>query len=103
LIGDFKTWAQAESAKEEDYFKIMRIPAPEGVILEVGGLCTLPNGDLGITTRRGDVFIVENPTSQRPFFRKFASGLHEALGLAYKDGAFVFSTARRADQAGRYQ
>ncbi len=79
--------AQSEPAKEEDYFKIMRVPAPEGVILEVGGLCTLPNGDLGVTTRRGDVFIVENPTSQRPFFRKFASGMHEVLGLAYKDGA----------------
>lgn len=78
---------QSESAKEEDYFKIMRVPAPEGVILEVGGLCTLPNGDLGVTTRRGDVFIVQNPTSQRPFFRKFASGMHEVLGLAYKDGS----------------
>ncbi|MGZ8525136.1 MAG: hypothetical protein ACXWV1_11945, partial [Chitinophagaceae bacterium] len=80
-------WSQAESAKEEDYFKIMRVPAPEGIILEVGGLCTLPNGDLAVTTRRGDVFIVENPTSQRPYFRKFASGMHEVLGIAYKDGA----------------
>lgn len=87
LMGFLKSWAQAESAKEEDYFKIMRVPAPEGVILEVGGLCTLPNGDVGVTTRRGDVFIVENPTSQRPHFRKFASGLHEVLGLAYKNGA----------------
>src|SRR5437868_11712642 len=83
----FKVSAQSESAKEEDYFKVMRVPAPEGVILEVGGLCTLPNGDLGVTTRRGDVFIVQNPSSQRPFFRKFASGMHEVLGLAYKDGA----------------
>jgi len=80
-------WSQSESAKEEDYFKIMRVPAPEGVILEVGGLCTLPNGDLAATTRRGDVYIVENPSSQHPFFRKFASGLHEVLGVAYKDGA----------------
>ena len=80
-------FCQAESAREEDYFKIMRVPAPEGIILEVGGLCTMPNGDLGVTTRRGDVFIVENPNSQRPFFRKFASGMHEVLGLAYKDGA----------------
>lgn len=87
LANFYKSNAQAESAKEEDYFKIMRVPAPEGVILEVGGLCTLPNGDVGVTTRRGDVFIVENPTSQHPFFRKFASGMHEVLGLAYKDGA----------------
>src|SRR5215510_8584094 len=80
-------WSQAESAKEEDYFKIMRLPAPEGFILEVGGLCTLPNGDLGVTTRRGDVFIVENPTSQRPHIRKFATGMHEVLGVVYKNGA----------------
>ncbi len=76
-----------EGPKEEDFFRIMKVSAPEGTILEVGGLTMLPNGDLGISTRRGDVFIVENPTSSRPYFRKFASGLHEILGLAYKDGA----------------
>jgi len=81
-------FAQAESPKEEDYFKIMKVPAPEGAILEVGGLCTLPNGDLGVTTRRGDVFIVKNPSSLKPTFQKFASGLHEVLGLAYKNGSF---------------
>ena len=30
---------------------------------------------------------LENPTGQRPYFRKFASGMHEVLGLVYKDGA----------------
>ncbi|WP_394851323.1 hypothetical protein [Pontibacter diazotrophicus] len=76
-----------ESPMEEDYFRIMGMPSPEGALLEVGGLTVLPSGDLGVSTRRGDVYIVENPTSQRPYFRKFASGLHEILGLAYKDGA----------------
>ncbi|MFD1756592.1 c-type cytochrome [Rufibacter sediminis] len=76
-----------ESPMEEDFFKIMRVPSPEGTLLEVGGLVILPNGDLGISTRRGDIFIVENPTSPKPHFRKFASGLHEVLGLAYKDGS----------------
>ncbi|OLY94774.1 hypothetical protein BUE76_10760 [Cnuella takakiae] len=79
--------AQAESAKEDDYFKIMRVPVPEGDLLEVGGLCTLPNGNLALTTRRGDVFVVENPTSAKPFFRKFATGMHEVLGVAYKNGS----------------
>ncbi len=77
-----------ESPLEEDFFKISRISTPEGILLEVGGLTVLPNGNLGISTRRGDIYIVENPTGNRPFFRKFASGLHEVLGLAYKDGAF---------------
>jgi len=87
LSGSFSALAQ-ETPKEEDFFKMMKVATPEGIILEVGGLVNLPNGNLGISTRRGDVFIVENPTSSRPFFRKFASGLHEILGLAYKDGAF---------------
>ncbi|MCC9137590.1 c-type cytochrome [Pontibacter silvestris] len=88
LVAGIGTTLKAqESPMEEDFFKIMRISSPEGTLLEVGGLVVLPNGDLGIATRRGDIFIAENPTSARPFFRKFASGLHEVLGLAYKDGA----------------
>ncbi|SMC93881.1 Cytochrome c551/c552 [Pedobacter nyackensis] len=77
-----------ETPKEEDFFKILKVRIPEGPVLEVGGLVTLPNGNLGISTRRGDVYIVENPTSNRPYFRKFATGLHEILGLTYKNDAF---------------
>ncbi|HLL94109.1 MAG TPA: c-type cytochrome [Spirosoma sp.] len=76
-----------ESPKEEDFYKILKVSAPEGTLLEVGGLTVLPDGSLGVATRRGDVWIVENPTSRKPFFRKFASGLHEILGLTHKDGA----------------
>lgn len=83
----FSTYAQ-ESPKEEDFFKIAKVPAPEGTLLEVGGLTMLPNGSLGVATRRGDVFVVENPTASRPYFRKFASGLHEILGLHYEEGSF---------------
>ncbi|MBC7534747.1 MAG: c-type cytochrome [Ferruginibacter sp.] len=90
-----QTLTAQEAAKEEDFFRIVRMSVPENVMLEVGGLVTLPNGDLGISTRRGDVFIVENPTSARPFFRKFASGLHEILGLAYKNG--VLYCAQRGE------
>lgn len=76
-----------ETPKEEDFSKIVKVSSPEGTLLEVGGLVMMPNGDLGVSTRRGDIFIVENPTSRKPYFRKFASGLHEVLGLAWKDGA----------------
>ena len=79
------TYAQ-ESPKEEDYYKIVTLPVPEGVLLEVGGVTMLHNGSLALATRRGDVWIVENPTSRNPYFKKFASGLHEILGLTTKDG-----------------
>ena len=76
-----------ESPKEEDFFKINKLRSPEGTILEVGGLFTMPDGNLAVTTRRGDIFIVENPTSAKPYFRKFASGLHEVLGVVYKNNS----------------
>src|SRR5688500_3235662 len=85
--------AQNAPKKEEDFFKIVPVLSPQNVLLEVGGLTVIPNGDIALSTRRGDIFIVENPTSSRPYFRKFASGLHEVLGLVYRDGSF-FCTQR---------
>lgn len=76
-----------ETPKEEDFFKINKVRLPEGPVLEVGGLVTMPNGDLAISTRRGEVYIVENPTSPKPYWRRFAYGLHEILGIAYKNDA----------------
>ena len=85
----FSQLSQAqESPKEEDFYKIVTIPVPEGILLEVGGVTAMPNGSIALATRRGDVWVVENPTSRKPYFRKFASGLHEVLGLVYKEGSF---------------
>lgn len=82
-------------ASENDYYKIIKVPIPEGVVLEVGGLTKMPNGDLAASTRRGDVWMIENPDAPRPNYRKFASGLHEILGLANKEG--VLYCAQRGE------
>ncbi len=71
---------------ESDYYRIIKVPIPEGVVLEVGGLCPLNDGSIAASTRRGDVWVIENPTASRPNYRRFATGLHEVLGLAEKDG-----------------
>src|SRR4051812_30506944 len=71
-----------KTPQEEDYYKIISIPAPEGVLLEAGGVATLPDGRIAVSTRRGDVWVIENPSGTSPRFTLFASGLHEALGLA---------------------
>src|SRR3954468_11629677 len=75
--------------KEEDFYRMFTLPVPENIILEVGGMAAMPDGDLAVCTRRGEVWIVSNPYVtgfERPVFRRFAYGLHEPLGLAYKDG-----------------
>ncbi|MGA1543868.1 MAG: plastocyanin/azurin family copper-binding protein [Saprospiraceae bacterium] len=76
------------SAKEAPYFIISDVPIPDDIILEVGGLAFDEAGILGVTTRRGEFWRIANPESNQPKFTRFAQGLHEPLGLAYRDGAY---------------
>lgn len=81
--------AQQKAKTEDDYYKIINLPTPEGIELEVGGLAVLPDGRLAACTRRGDVWMINNPYmigNSRPTYELFAQGLHEPLGLAYIDG-----------------
>jgi glucose/arabinose dehydrogenase len=85
----------AEPAQEADYYKLAPFPMTESVNLEAGALDMLPDGKLAISTRRGDIYILENPMGdpERATFKQFASGLHEVLGLADKDG-WIYATQR---------
>src|SRR4051812_5287620 len=82
-INAVQSFAQTtKTPQEDDYYKIITIPAPEGVLLEAGGVATLPDGRIAVSTRRGDVWVIENPSQINgtpPRFTLFASGLHEAL------------------------
>lgn len=80
---------------EDDYYKIITLPIPEGMLVEAGGVATLPDGRVAVATRRGDVWMIENPNAENgnPKFTLFASGLHEALGLLYHDGG-LYSAQR---------
>jgi len=88
-------FAQKPAPKtEQDFYEIKTLPIPQDLYLEVGGLATMPDGRLAVSTRRGEIWIVENPyqkDSHQTNYRRFASGLHEILGLAYKDGVFYCS------------
>lgn len=87
--------AQSPSTKtEKDFYEIKTLPIPQDIYLEIGGIATMPDGRLGVSTRRGEIWIIENPyqkDSHQTYYRRFASGMHEILGLAYKDGAFYCS------------
>ncbi|MDB5351688.1 MAG: glucose/sorbosone dehydrogenase [Planctomycetota bacterium] len=82
--------ARAADPKEEDYYKILTFEPPKGLVLEVGGLEWLPDGKLAVATRRGEIYLVDNPYAADPAkdakFTVFAKGLHEILGLAHRDG-----------------
>ena len=76
---------------ENIYYQIDKIPIPKDIILEVGGLAFDDTGKLAVCTRRGEVWTIENPLSANPIFKKFATGLHEPLGLAFKNGDFYLN------------
>lgn len=89
------TFAADLAARENEYYKMITIPIPEGIVLEAGALQWMPNGRLAVSTRLGDIFLIEDPLSDPPKvnFTKFASGLHEVLGLALRDGD-LYATQR---------
>ena len=80
---------QADTQSEMDFYTIKTIAIPQDVKLEVGGIAVMPDGRIAASTRRGEIWIIQNAYGNgTTHFTKFASGLHEVLGLAYKDGAF---------------
>lgn len=95
LLLSFCALAQKPVLKtEQDYYEIKTLPIPKEIYLEVGGLATMPDGRIAVSTRRGEIWIIENPyqkTNHQVHYKRFASGMHEVLGLAYRDGAFYCS------------
>lgn len=84
-------------SEEALYYKVTTIPLPADCVLEVGGLAFRPDGKLLACTRRGEVWLVHNPTSDSLAdvkLTRFASGLHEALGLVVQDNNTVFVVQR---------
>lgn len=81
------------AAQEEQYYHLSDIAIPDSIILEVGGMAFTDDDRLGICTRRGEVWIIDQPYSVHPTYQLFAQGLHEPLGLAYYQGAF-YTTQR---------
>ena len=79
------------AAAEDEFYKIVSFDIPEEIVLEVGAVEVMPDGKLAVATRRGDVYMVsdalEGPASKKkPRFALWASGMHEVLGLAHRDG-----------------
>lgn len=87
------------AAEESDYYRIITIatsqsstesrsqrwkPAPDDVVLEVSGLAVLDDSRVAVAIRKGEVWILDGVYDDPPdqvTYKRFASGLHEPLGL----------------------
>lgn len=86
--------AQAKTDSRNKNWK----PAPDDLALEVSGLAALPDGRVAVAIRKGEVWILDGAYDDPPenvSFEKFAEGLHEPLGLLYRDGEFL--TVQRSE------
>ncbi len=69
---------------ESASYALDTLATPTGEAIEVGGLAFRPDGKLYVATRRGDVWLVDNPTADDPekiTWKPYVRGLHEVLGL----------------------
>lgn len=83
-------FSQDQSSGEHRYYRAVTIEAPAGAALEVGGIAFLPDERPIICTRRGEVWVVDDPYGKAPGFRRIAQGLQEPLGLfAHDDWIYV--------------
>ena len=85
----------AADPRESDYYRITTFETPKDTALEVGSIELLPSGKLALGTRRGEIWTVANAGGDpsQVQYTLFASGQHEVLGLAYKDG-WLYETNR---------
>jgi len=74
----------ATTRAESNHWAVEMLTPPEGVVLEIGGMDWMPDGRLALSTRRGQVWMVENALADDPAdarFSLYAEGLQEGLGL----------------------
>ena len=80
----------AIAQEENDHYTITNIPAPDGVVLEAGAIEMMPGNMLAVSSRRGDIYTIENAlkgSPGKPAWKLYAQGLHEILGLSFYNGA----------------
>jgi len=97
--------ASPQSDREAEYYPLTTFPIPEGIVLEAGAIQLLPGQRLAVSTRLGDIYLVDgtfgSPDSVK--FKRFASGLHEVLGLWSKGDGWIYATQRGGDPAQGHQ
>jgi hypothetical protein len=81
-------WGTEE--REREYYPIVTVPIPKGLVVEAGAFCPLPDGRMAVGTRHGDILILDGLDAKKPTptYHRYATGLDEIFGLAYRDGAF---------------
>ena len=98
----------SQAATQSEYYLREEIPLPPGEVMELGSIALMPDQKVAVTTRRGDLWICSGAYADdlsKVTWKKFTSGLHEPLGMFYKDGWLYLSQrpefSRLKDSSGK--
>lgn len=82
-------WGTEE--REREFYPIVNIPLPKETVIEAGAFAVMPDRRMAVGTRRGEIFLIDGIDAAKPSptFHRFATGLDEIFGLAWKDNAFL--------------
>jgi len=86
--------SKAATISRSPYWK----PGKSAVTLEISGMTALPDGRLAVATRKGDIYFLSNAYTRPPAklkFHRFATSLHEPLGLIQRNGKLL--TVQRSE------
>ncbi|MDA7931272.1 hypothetical protein N9B34_03405, partial [Akkermansiaceae bacterium] len=88
--------AAVADERQPEFYLREEIPMPEGEVLELGSIAIMPDKKVAVSSRRGDIWVCEGAYDadlSKVKWTLFARGLHEPLGMFYKDGS-LFTTSR---------
>ena len=103
--------AQDVAPLENDFYKLISVstsqvtsdsrsknwkPAPDGLALEISGIAVLDEHRVAVAIRKGEVWIMDGVYADPPAdvtYHRFATALHEPLGLLYHNGS-LYTTQR---------
>jgi glucose/arabinose dehydrogenase len=86
----------AHAQQQSDYYLREEIPLPPGEVMELGSIALMPDQKIAVTSRRGDLWVCSGAYGDdlsKVTWKKFAEGLHEPLGMFWKDG-WLYLTQR---------
>ncbi len=92
VLGCASLVVAAELPQPKSSYTTVAYTPPAGVKFEVTGIARLPDGRVAVALRKGEVWLLQHPDAdpanpEAVGYKRIASGLHEALGLAWHEGA----------------
>ena len=99
--GSLASHAQAATLaeRENEFYQLVTVPIPEGIVLEAGAIQYFGKDRLAVTTRLGDIWFVDgalgaDPKPANVKYTRYAQGLHEVLGITTRGDGWFYATQR---------